>query len=180
MKGIKIPPLLEQYIGKELKEISSDIWYQTALWYREKNIAAEIPLIPYYDVMRRILWDFNCQNCGKCCTGNFVYNLRTSGVAVYPEEIEIIADYLKVSKKAIKKKTIVIDTRRIFPTPCPLYIEGEKGCSVYAVRPKVCKLYPLTVNSEGYTCIQLYCDPAIDLYVDLMQKFSRRSVRLEG
>ena len=82
------------------------------------------------------LQDQICTRCGWCCTENT--SLRAS-----KDELKRIAAYKKSSYKKLKKRIRARPrkdrTLRVTRHPCPFY---EDGCSVYPIRPGVCRSYP--------------------------------------
>lgn len=102
-------------------------------------------------------WEiFNCRRCGKCCA--------EIGLPWDPNRISEIAEFLGVSvDQAIERYygTLVDDgqcwdsddNKR---TPCP-FLESSperKRCSIYAVRPEGCRIYPLETDAgrQGVDC----------------------------
>ncbi len=84
---------------------------------------------------------FKCTECGKCCTGSPGY------VWVEENEMQEIADYLKISLSDFKKKyTRQRDNRyalielRQQDYDC-VFLENKR-CSIYAVRPSQCRKFP--------------------------------------
>jgi Fe-S-cluster containining protein len=79
-----------------------------------------------------------CKKCGECCRRNNPILLKRSEVAV-------IAKHLGSSYKKLKKRLKLVPARRqgyfyMPATPCP-FLRGNR-CSIYAVRPEVCRLFP--------------------------------------
>ena len=78
-----------------------------------------------------------CDKCGRCC--------RTeSPIHVSPHELSRIAEYLRVSYEELKRRLKLIPLRdgtyHLIGKPCP-FLKGNL-CSIYEVRPEVCRLYP--------------------------------------
>ena len=79
-----------------------------------------------------------CQRCGKCCTGV----LFETGALLFPFEVEKLAIKLGISKHQFKDRyTYTQEDKRFLKLPCPFYKDGD--CSVYEVRPIVCREFPL-------------------------------------
>ena len=82
------------------------------------------------------LQDQICTRCGNCCTEN--RSLKTQKL-----ELKSIAEFKNTSYKKLKKKIkarpLNDGTMRVSRRPCPFY---DDGCSVYKVRPGVCRAYP--------------------------------------
>lgn len=77
---------------------------------------------------------FTCQRCGACCT---------------------VFDGVKVSKGEIKRltppQTVWRDTFMLFARstymkqPCRFYDGAKNGCSVYNIRPRTCREFPVCI-----------------------------------
>lgn len=82
------------------------------------------------------LQDQICTRCGWCCTEN-------TSLRVSKDELKNIAAFKKSSYKKLKKRIRARPrkdrTLRVTRHPCPFY---EDGCSVYQIRPGVCRSYP--------------------------------------
>ena len=76
----------------------------------------------------------NCTNCGGCC----------GIVPVTHDDIQRIREY--VEKHEYARKTACEAHR---PFICRFLDESQKMCSIYAVRPIVCRLFGVT---EGMQC----------------------------
>jgi len=76
-----------------------------------------------------------CKSCGLCCSRPFVL----------PEEKEAIAEklgFLKGGKLKPVGDHFIIDS-----DPCVFLKNGE--CSIEAVKPVCCRVFPLVLQSEG-------------------------------
>jgi len=86
-----------------------------------------------------------CTQCGECCR-------RCSPIEVTLDEVHQIANHLNISPKRlrnkVKGKTDKKGSLHIRGHPCP-FLKGD-DCSIYQVRPGVCKAFPI-----GYaiTCV---------------------------
>lgn len=80
-----------------------------------------------------------CKRCGDCC--------RTicKSIAFSKEELKAVSKYLKIPYKKLKRKIRAIPLgSQIFDVPgkpCP-FLKGRNVCTIYEVRPIVCKIYP--------------------------------------
>ncbi|NLE59771.1 MAG: YkgJ family cysteine cluster protein [Planctomycetes bacterium] len=77
----------------------------------------------------------DCRECGACC--------RDNAVPVNEEEIERLAQCLKLSASEVREKWISHDEAdgdHIDARPCP-FLNGN-SCSVYDGRPEGCRGYP--------------------------------------
>jgi len=116
--------------------------------------------------MKQDRWSlFKCQRCGQCC--------EKLGLPWYSDNIEKMAEFLKVIPEDLVTRyygDIVIEngercvkfdeTRR---TPCP-FLQEDKTCQVYPVRPKGCKAYPIETDfgRNGVDCPAMEIVDAID------------------
>jgi uncharacterized protein len=102
---------------------------------------------------------FKCTECGQCCTGAPGYAWVTD------EEIQAIADYLKISLKEFQKKYLRFAKGRYALVERKNYdcvFLKDKKCSVYPVRPKQCRTFPWwaqNLNSpEDWKEAAKYCE----------------------
>jgi len=105
------------------------------------------------------LQDQICTRCGWCCTENTA--LRAS-----KDELKNIAAF----KKRIKARPRKDRTLRVTRHPCPFY---EDGCSVYQIRPGVCRSYPTSMILSALAGDGPYpdkCEISDDLLAELVIK----------
>jgi len=78
-----------------------------------------------------------CDKCGRCCR-------IESPIHVSPHELSRIAEHLRVPYGELKRRLKLIPLRdgtyHLVGRPCP-FLKGNL-CSIYEVRPGVCRLYP--------------------------------------
>jgi len=101
--------------------------------------------------------DALCAKCGECCR-------RVDPIVVDKEDIMKIASFLGYEYSQVIKKYCkqLEDGRLSLQSPCP-FLKGNL-CSVHPVKPKVCKLWPLTIQGERITLgIQPYCKFTVNL-----------------
>jgi len=88
---------------------------------------------------------FECMQCGRCCAG------PTEGyIWVTKPEIELIANYLKMTTGEVRRKflrrvrlrTTIIEHR--VTKDCIFLQEsgGQRKCMIYPVRPGQCRMWP--------------------------------------
>ncbi|HUS74021.1 MAG TPA: YkgJ family cysteine cluster protein [Sedimentisphaerales bacterium] len=93
---------------------------------------------------------FECMECGACCAGpseGYIWVTRA--------EIQIIADFLKISTGQLRQKFMKRVGLRItiieHPTTkdCMFLQESgsEKTCTIYPVRPSQCRSWPFWPNN---------------------------------
>jgi len=79
-----------------------------------------------------------CNKCGECCR-------RSNPILLRRSEVAVIAKHLGSSYKKLKKRLKLVPARGqdyfyMPATPCP-FLRGNR-CSIYVVRPEVCRLFP--------------------------------------
>jgi Fe-S-cluster containining protein len=114
-----------------------------------------------------MIQDSLCQKCGECCR-------RCSPIVITREEVEKIAEFLKVPYKRLRKKLDLkpAGEKGIFEMPgrpCR-FLEGNH-CSIYPVRPVTCRGFPgvamkLRVEKAGILVIPAYCSIVEKFFVD--------------
>ena len=94
------------------------------------------PRAPWYaDGLR-----FGCTRCGHCCTGE-------GHVWVGRGRIREIAEFLGLSLEAFSRRYLRLVEGRLSLVDKPdrpdcVFWEGDRGCSIYAVRPTQCRTFP--------------------------------------
>lgn len=113
------------------------------------------------------LQDQICTRCGWCCTENTPLNAPK-------DELKRIAAFKKSSYKKLKKRIRARPNRdgtmRLTRHPCPFH--GD-GCSVYPVRPGVCRSYPtnmILASLAGNGPYPDKCEISDDLLAELVIK----------
>jgi uncharacterized protein len=100
--------------------------------------------------MKKILWyvaglHFECQKCGACCSGP-----DEGYIWITKSEIELVADFLKVSADDLRKnflkraglRTTIIEQQATKDCIFLRDIDGRKQCMIYPVRPSQCRSWP--------------------------------------
>lgn len=80
----------------------------------------------------------DCLQCGNCC--------KTTGPLFTNKDIERISSHLKLKPGSFIEKYLRIDEDNDYvlqSVPCT-FLGEDNYCSIYDVRPKACKDYPLT------------------------------------
>ena len=96
-----------------------------------------------FNLRRESSFSFKCQACGACC--------RNKDIAVSSYEVRRLARRLNLTVEEFffqcveKEKPIL---RRKEDGNC-IFLQPE-GCSVYADRPLVCRLFPLGLLVDGH------------------------------
>jgi Fe-S-cluster containining protein len=107
---------------------------------------------------------FECLQCGRCCAGpgqGYIWVTRP--------EIEIIADFLKISITQLRQKylrrvglrTTIIENR---VTRDCIFLEdksGQRTCKIYPVRPSQCRSWPFwyenLANANAWNTVAQKC-----------------------
>ena len=69
-----------------------------------------------------------CTKCGECCG---------TVLPLSQEDVDQIVEYVFKNNIYINKYMLVMRNKM----QCPYYRGGEKGCSIYEARPKICRFY---------------------------------------
>jgi Fe-S-cluster containining protein len=88
---------------------------------------------------------FECVQCGRCCSGP-----GEGYIWVTKQEIEFIADFLKMTTAELRQKylrrvglrTTIIEHRTTRDCIFLHDIAGQKKCMIYPVRPSQCRTWP--------------------------------------
>lgn len=95
---------------------------------------------------RQDAFAYQCNACGRCCRGK--------RIQVSPFEMAALAGFLGISTEEALRRfcddDIPIYLRWAADKSC-IFFDSERGCTVHAARPLVCRLYPLgrTLNRDG-------------------------------
>ncbi|MCH9624993.1 MAG: hypothetical protein S4CHLAM123_01550 [Chlamydiales bacterium] len=84
--------------------------------------------------------NFKCTGCGKCCTGSPGY------VWVNEQEIEQMADFLKISPQEFRKLYVrrvgqrysLLESKQTYDC---VFLK-DKQCALYGARPTQCRTFP--------------------------------------
>jgi hypothetical protein len=88
--------------------------------------------------------EIDCLKCANCC--------KTTSPAIYENDIDKMAKYLKIKPGIFIEKYLTIDTDNVYMfknTPCP-FLGVDNYCSIYESRPKACREYPHTDRKRFY------------------------------
>jgi hypothetical protein len=92
----------------------------------------------FRDAHERAFEEIDCLECAFCCT--HVGSLWTG------QDIKRVAKYLKMKEAAFEAAYLRVDEDEdhVFQNmPCP-FLQEDKRCAIYEVRPKACREYPQT------------------------------------
>ncbi len=123
-----------------------------------------------YQLLDAIFEFYGCQHCSLCC--------RAYTPVIQKREIESLSHYLKIKPKRFKRKYCnklnLPLSKYELKAPCP-FIDG-KICTVYSLRPSICKLFPFELDPRD--CIVRLvsievCPTATLIYYDLLDFHAR-------
>lgn len=118
-----------------------------------KGNTAVLP-IPYnayqaYKIAARL----ECEQCGKCEKG-------ATGIRFMDWEIPDIANYVNKRKRYVSR---MLDDNGMMCAPCKFLDMKKHKCTIYPVRPIVCRIYPMcvvTYEKKQYMAVTTICEPA--------------------
>jgi Fe-S-cluster containining protein len=88
----------------------------------------------------------DCTRCANCC--------KTMPPAVTTEDIRRISRHLNLSEQAFIAAYLTVDPDErcyvIKTARCP-FLGDDDRCTIYAIRPDVCRQFPHT-DKEGFSC----------------------------
>jgi len=126
-----------------------------------------------------------CRGCGKCCLGVNTSNQLHPGLEVYEDELKLMGKYAHISYKFLRKQTRTgqllrnpdrpseVTKTRWLAFPCMFYDPKIKRCQVYEVRPRVCKIYPITL--ENSFCVKVSCEYGKDIYRSFITELKNKT-----
>ncbi|MBB6459213.1 YkgJ family cysteine cluster protein [Flammeovirga kamogawensis] len=92
------------------------------------------------DTDEKVFETFDCLSCANCC--------KTISPVVTATDVRRIAKHLRIKETEVLSEYMSVDSDGDYVMnrqPCP-FLEDNNECSIYDVRPKACKEYPLTQN----------------------------------
>ena len=112
----------------------------------------------------------NCLECGNCC--------KSISPIIYDKDILRISRHLKVRPSEFTEQYLRLDEEGdyVFQNlPCP-FLMTDNYCSIYAFRPRSCREYPLTDQTNFHRLFDLtlkntYICPAV---FDIMNKLKNK------
>jgi Fe-S-cluster containining protein len=125
--------------------------------------------------------DTLCRKCGECCR-------RNNPILLSRSEVAVIAKYLGIPYKKLKKRLKLIPAQpqghfHMPAGPCPFLKRNR--CSIYPVRPEVCRFFPvgkivqeLELIDEGrkqrIEFFPTYCNVLKELFVRKLEGLTLR------
>jgi len=112
----------------ELEQLLHDNFNKKELLEMYENIVGTEPL------KLKILKKIKCKKCGWCC--------KNQSAMLTMEDVKRLMVHFKCNYEQLSER--YLDTRMKIPylgSPCP-FLDNDNKCSIYYVRPKVCKIYP--------------------------------------
>lgn len=105
-----------------------------------------------------------CAGCGWCCS-------KTSKIVVTGADVERISHALKKKTDELFKFDGIEWTIKQ-GHPCQWWNPRNKRCSIYNIRPQVCRIWPLAINEKGQKSLQSMaeCEFAVLVLADKVAK----------
>ena len=142
---------IEEWEKGRKKARRENVKYVNSLTKKSKRKGLnEIADKMHEDVFKRV----SCLDCANCCS--------TIPPIVTATDSKRIAKHLGMKWADFKGDYIVEDEDGdmvMNQTPCP-FLESDKACSIYEVRPKACQQYPHTDNAEFVNNLHLHAQNA--------------------
>ena len=83
--------------------------------------------------------DGKCSGCGECCS-NFL--------PISEAEKKRIKDYIKKHNIKAQVRTSVLETEKTIDLTCPFRDNKNKICTIYEVRPAICRSFLCSHSAE--------------------------------
>lgn len=85
---------------------------------------------------------FACTGCGQCCTGRGSYVIEVSRA-----EQRRIQRFLGITWDWLRRRYVFhfddeTESVRMHPNGDCVFLDGDRRCRIYSVRPKQCRTYP--------------------------------------
>lgn len=112
----------------ELERLLHNNFDEKELLEMYENIISTEPL------KLKILKKIKCRKCGWCC--------KNQSAMLTMEDVKRLMAHFKCSHDQLSER--YLDKKMKIPylgSPCP-FLDSDNKCSVYHIRPKVCKIYP--------------------------------------
>jgi len=161
---------LEYIKAKKASEITDDDIKKLADALSAEIIAPRIPGISFTPVnVHKLLNLSKCKKCGKCCLPNKRVT-DNPGIMLCDDDLITISKHTQHSLKSLKNMT-KINTNPVYNVgakylslPCPFFNKNERNCKIYAYRPFICHIYPISDCLEHDVTIDVQCDFGKDIF----------------
>lgn len=112
------------------------------------------PMLNFYDSLDKHLkesypHDKDCGTCSKCCRYPYFYMI------LFTPEFDLVQAYIEETKTPVRVRFDKLISRKLDRRVyfkdwiCPLYDFGNRGCSVYPVRPFSCRVFGPYSTKDG-------------------------------
>lgn len=118
-----------------------DKTFDFLMWLKINQDSSQVDIVAN-ESHREIFSQIDCRDCANCC--------KTLSPQVNQTDIERIAKFLEISENEFIEKYLKIGDEKKYEMnalPCP-FLEENK-CTIYDVRPAVCREYPHT-DKNGF------------------------------
>lgn len=92
---------------------------------------------------------FSCTQCGACCYNFVDDNGNRSAVYLTEKDLYLLNTQLKMNPEDlasayldVKNDFIILKHKTIGTISCCIFLESNKKCQIYDVRPEQCRTYP--------------------------------------
>lgn len=157
---------------------NDEFWEDAYKTLRKRCFNIPMPLVYNEHSVVMLTEKFKCQRCSDCCRFEVVpFSNRW--------EVQQIADYIKIPEDEFRRRYVINERNYICLKTeggCPFLKDNE--CSVYEVRPSVCRLSPIQKSGQmisvsgkqkNVLTIRVTCRPAMDLIRSVLTKASEHT-----
>ena len=135
------------------------------------------------DNMIGLLGTSYCRCCGKCCLPN-PRDPKNRGVILCKEDLALMAKHSRYSYRYLTKRGLIhpdpnSPRRWHLPLPCMFYDQKNRRCTIYEIRPLVCRLFPMPrlieVERQVGIPLSVGCEYGKDIFRNLISLAKRFS-----
>ena len=178
---------LEYLEAKELREYTDDDIIKLTNAFSTELISPSVPWILFErENINKLLKVAKCRKCGRCCLPD-----KTSpdnpGVIVGENDLIGISQHTKHSLKSLRKIVKVNDDPRYnigaiyLPLPCMFFNKNERSCKIYAHRPFICRIYPISDDSDGENItIDVHCEYGKEMFQKALKYLREEDRKAHG
>jgi len=124
-----------------------------------------------------------CERCGACCRKCTNVRLEVTDIARIAQYLRVPIPEFYVRYTRVHEEFFVIKK----DTPC-MFLRGKNSCSIYPVRPEVCRVYPFNQTPEsvnlvsrcGVICNLILHKTVAEIMFQIMPRESREEMEKYG
>jgi len=139
---------------KPLEELTEEELKQYIFEHAEHNLAISLGLKFSTMAIKTFFNTFRCERCGNCCEGSR-YREEVKKVYLFERDIQRISKWLRLKRRELVGKFLErssLQEKGEFFLKLPCVFHGrdysKSYCSIYEVRPVVCRLFPLETSED--------------------------------